>query len=69
MHKGGNMVKRIYLTPKDLAQLAGVSLRTAQTLYNKVKAARKKTKFITLTDWAKYNGDSEAEIKKTLKLK
>lgn len=67
--EGVNMANRFYIYPKDLMRLTGQSERACQELHKTVLAAFKRKKFVSVADWARYNGNTVDEIKKELNIR
>ncbi len=60
------MCERLYIYPKDLMQLTGLSERTCRREYNLAKSAFNKTSWLTIREWCLYNNDDFEIVKKAL---
>lgn len=58
--------KRICIYPKDIQRITGRSERYGRILINRIKVAnlKEKSQFVTISEFCKYTGITEEEIRK-----
>ena len=58
--------KRICIYPKDIQRITGRSERYGRLLINRIKIAnlKEKSQFVTISEFCKYTGIAEEEIRK-----
>lgn len=63
------MTTRIFIYPKDIASLTGLSIKQAQRIYKQIKDSLSKTNFqnLSISEYANYEGIDPKIIESKLK--